>query len=490
MQKIRTRFAPSPTGYLHIGGLRTALYTWLFTRKNGGEFVLRIEDTDQQRLVPGAVEKIYEAMHMAGLTYDEGPDIGGPYGPYIQTQRRELYRKYAQELVEKGGAYYCFCTPQELEQQRALAAQAGETYRYGGKCRELSMQEAQERIQRGEPYVVRQKVPQSGVAAFDDLIFGHIEVDVAEIEDGVLLKSDGLPTYNFANVVDDHLMHITHILRGTEYLSSTPRYNLIYEAFGWEIPTYLHLPPVMKDEKQKLSKRHGAASFEDFLEKGYLKEAILNYIALLGWSPGGTRELYTLEELVEAFDIKGLSHSPAIFDEQKLMWMNAEYIKAMTAGEFYERAREYIAQVADPDALCPATVAAILQPRINTLCEIPEKLEFLRDMPDYDCGLYAHKKMKTTPQLALALLMQMQPALAGLADWSGQAVHDAVAQLAQQQEQKAGQWLFCLRLGLTGRAVTPGGAAEAAELLGKEESLQRLARSIELLRQYCAKGQA
>ncbi|MDL2225967.1 glutamate--tRNA ligase, partial [Eubacteriales bacterium OttesenSCG-928-M02] len=368
--RVRTRFAPSPTGYLHIGGLRTALYGWLFSRKNQGDFILRIEDTDQERFVEGAVELIYKSLKETGLTHDEGPDIGGPYGPYVQSERTAIYKEYADKLVDCGGAYYCFCDKETLDQKRAEAEARGEAYRYDRTCMHLPIEEARRRIADGETYVVRQRVPDEGEAAFDDLVFGRISVDVKELEDGVLLKSDGMPTYNFANVVDDHLMEISHVIRGTEYLSSAPKYNLIYQAYGWEIPQYLHLPPVMKDEKQKLSKRHGDASFEDFLQKGYLKEAIVNYIALLGWSPGTNQEIFTMEELIEAFDIKGINKSPAIFDVNKLTWMNEEYIKNMSEEAFLERAKPYFDEVIDTTQFDMHVLCEVLRPRISTLCDI------------------------------------------------------------------------------------------------------------------------
>ena len=479
--EVRTRFAPSPTGYLHVGGLRTALYGWLFSRKHNGKFILRIEDTDQQRFVDGAVELIYRSLAETGLTYDEGPDIGGPYGPYVQSQRRDIYRAYADKLVDCGGAYYCFCQKETLDAKRKAAEDRGEAYRYDRTCMRIPLAEARARIAAGEPYVVRQKIPESGEASFDDLIFGRISVDVSELEDGILLKSDGLPTYNFANVVDDHLMKISHIIRGTEYLSSTPKYNLIYRAYGWEVPQYMHLPPVMKDEKQKLSKRHGDASFEDFLQKGYLKEAIVNYIALLGWSPGTTQEIFTMEELAQAFDVGGISRSPAIFDVQKLTWMNEEYIKAMDEDDFIRRATPYFAQAIDPVKFDLHVLSAALRPRISTLCDIPEKIAFLAQMPDYDIELFRHKKMKTEPVMALHCLAACKTVLERVEDWRIDPIHDALAKLAEERNQKPGQLFYCLRIGITGTAVTPGGAMEAAYLLGREETLSRLDKSIQKL---------
>ncbi|MBE5780679.1 MAG: glutamate--tRNA ligase [Clostridiales bacterium] len=480
-KEVRTRFAPSPTGYLHVGGLRTALYGWLFSRKHGGKFILRIEDTDQQRFVDGAVDLIYRSMAETGLTYDEGPDIGGNYGPYIQSERREIYKEYADKLVEAGGAYYCFCDKDTLDAKRKIAEDKGEAYRYDRTCMNIPLEEARKRIAAGESYVVRQRIPDEGEAYFDDLIFGHISVDVAELEDGILLKSDGLPTYNFANVVDDHLMEISHIIRGTEYLSSTPKYNLIYRAFGWDVPEYLHLPPVMKNEKQKLSKRHGDASFEDFLQKGYLKEAIVNYIALLGWSPGTNQEIFTMEELYKAFDVSGISRSPAIFDVQKLTWMNEEYIRNMDVDAFIERARPYFAEAIDPDQFDMHVLCAALRPRISTLCDIPEKIAFLAKMPDYDIELFRHKKMKTDPVMAADCLNACKAVLETVEDWRIDPIHDALSALAQERGQKPGQLFYCLRIGITGTAVTPGGAMEAAYLIGKEETLRRLDESLSKL---------
>ena len=344
MNEVRTRFAPSPTGYLHLGGLRTALYTYLFARRNGGKFVLRIEDTDQEREVPGAVDLIYQSMHLAGLSYDEGPDVGGPYGPYIQSQRKEIYREYAWKLVELGAAYPCFCTKERLDEARKAAEARGETFKYDKHCLAIPLSEAKERIAAGEPYVIRQNVPTSGKCGFDDALFGHIEVDCATLDDNVLLKADGMPTYNFANVVDDHLMHITHVMRGTEYLSSAPKYDLLYDAFGWEKPVYVHLPVVMKDQTRKLSKRYGDPSFEDLLRQGYLRDAIINFIALLGWSPRNDREFFTLSELEEVFDLEGLNKSPAIFDVNKLTWMNGEYVRKLPFETYYELAMPWFEQ--------------------------------------------------------------------------------------------------------------------------------------------------
>ena len=474
--KVRTRFAPSPTGYLHIGGLRTALYAWLFTKKHNGSFVLRIEDTDQQRYVEGSVELIYRTLKEAGLCYDEGPDVGGDYGPYIQSERKQLYREYADKLVACGGAYYCFCTKEELDQKRELAQQKGEGYKYDRTCMHIPLEEAKRRIAAGEPYVVRQKIPDRGEISYEDLVYGHISVGASELEDGILLKSDGMPTYNFANVIDDALMGITHIIRGSEYLSSTPKYNLIYEAFGWPTPAYMHLPPVMRDQHQKLSKRHGDASYEDFIQKGYLKEAIINYIALLGWSPEGNQEIFSLQELVDAFDVKGLSKSPAIFDIHKLTWMNAEYIKQLSEEEFTRLALPYYRQVLDPQRFDLSILHRILATRLEVLTQIPEKIAFLGQMPDFPLEFYTHKKMKTDPEIAKKAVFGAIGALSNI-PWTEQDIHDALMALAQALEMKNGQIFWSVRIAITGTLVTPGGAIEAAALLGREETLKRLSSS-------------
>ena len=483
MSEVRTRFAPSPTGYLHIGGLRTALYGWLFAKNHGGKFVLRVEDTDQQRYVEGATDLIYRTMKQTGLTYDEGPDVGGPYGPYIQSERREIYQKYADELVERGGAYYCFCTKEEIEQRRKAAGHEEGAYKYDRKCADIPLDQARRRIANGEPYVVRQRIPDSGTASFDDLVYGHIEVDVHELEDGILLKSDGLPTYNFANVVDDSLMHITHIIRGTEYLSSTPKYNLIYQAFGWDIPQYLHLPPVMKDAHRKLSKRYGDASYEDFIRRGFLKEAILNYIALLGWNPGTNQEIFTMEELAAAFDVKGISKSPAIFDENKLRWMNAEYIRHMDEAAFTAHAAPYYDRVLPTSDSQKQVLCQILQQRLETFAEIPDKIAFLRALPEYDLAMYCHKKMKTDLEKSKTALEKAQQALGTLQDWQQQAIHDTLLGAAAELGLKNGQMLWPVRVAVTGTQVTPGGAVEAAVLLGKEETLRRIQIGLERIGQ-------
>ena len=477
---VRTRFAPSPTGFMHLGGLRTALYTYLFTKKQGGTFILRIEDTDLERFVPGATEIIYDTLRDCGVLWDEGPDVGGDFGPYIQSQRKELYLPYAKRLVEQGDAYYCFCTKEEIEERRAQAQARGETFKYDKHCLHLSKEEVQRRLDAGQPYVIRQNVPLTGSSDFDDLVFGHIQAPNETLDDMVLIKQDGMPTYNFANVVDDHLMGITHVIRGMEYLSSTPKYNLLYKAFGWEIPQYIHLTTVMKDQHQKLSKRNGDAYYSDFIEKGYLKEALVNYIVLLGWNPGDDREFFTLEELKQAFDVSGLSKSPAIFDVNKLRWFNAEYIRRMSP-EAFNRAAQPWYEKAGVAAMNQDILQRILQPRVELFSELPAMVDFLTAMPEFDNSLYAHKKMKTTPESAKETLLGLQPLLEAQDPWTEEGVHDLLIGYAQKTGLKNGQVMWPLRVAITGKPVTPGGAVEAAVLLGKQVTLARLARSLERL---------
>ncbi len=472
---IRTRFAPSPTGYMHLGGMRTALYTYLFTRQNKGVFILRIEDTDQNRYVEGATDVIYRTLKGIGLDWDEGPDVGGAYGPYVQSERKDMYLPYAKALVEKGGAYYCFCTNEELDARREEAAAKGETYKYDKHCLHLSKEEIQAKLDAGTPYVIRQNVPLAGEASFDDLIYGHIKVDCADLDDQVLIKADGMPTYNFANVVDDHTMAITHVMRGNEYLASTPKYNLLYEAFGWDKPVYIHLTNIMRDATHKLSKRTGDAYYEDYIAKGYLKEAILNYVALLGWNPGDEREFFTLPELVDAFSIEGLSKSPAIFDVAKLTWMNAEYIRRLTPEEYSAHALAWYEKAGvahmDKDVLC-----RILQPRTEVFCALPETVDFLVKLDeDYDIEFFTNKKSKTDVEVSLAVLGDVIPALSALPAWTEEALHGTLIGMAEKKGMKNGTLLWPVRIALSGRQVTPGGAIEIAYLLGREEALRRLA---------------
>lgn len=480
MNQIRTRFAPSPTGYLHIGGLRTALYAWLFAHKNNGAFILRIEDTDTGREVEGAKDVIFSTLRQTGLDYDEGPDVGGAYGPYIQSERGDIYKQHAETLVKCGAAYRCFCTKERLAEERAKSEAKGETYTYDKHCLHLSEEEILKRIHAGESYVIRQNIPRAGETTYTDAVFGDITVPNADLDDNVLLKADGMPTYNLANVVDDHLMGITHVIRGVEYLSSTPKYNHLYHAFGWEIPTYIHLPVVMKDKQRKLSKRHGDASFDDFIKKGYLKEALINYIALLGWSPGSEQEIFTLEELIDAFSIEGLSKSSAIFDVDKLTWMNAQYIRALTKEDFIDTAMPYLKQ-AGAEYLNLDLITEMIQPRLERLDEIPAKLTFLKQMPEYDLSLFTHKRMKTDAEAALPVLKEAQALLEAQGDYSLEALKAAMLELVEKLGIKNGQLLWPLRIAITGTEVTPGGAVEAASLLGKEEALRRLELSIKRL---------
>ena len=478
---IRTRFAPSPTGYLHLGGLRTALYTYLFARKNGGKFILRIEDTDQEREVEGAVELIYKSLRQAGLYYDEGPDVGGDYGPYIQTERRDLYLPYAMQLVESGAAYPCFCTKEELQQRRDAATQKGEQWKYDKHCLTLSKEEALHRMQSGESCVIRQNIPLTGTASFDDALYGHVEAPCDTLDDNVLIKADGLPTYNFANVIDDHLMGITHVMRGTEYLSSTPKYNLLYGAFGWQAPTYIHLSPVMKDASRKLSKRYGDPSFEDLLAQGYVRDAVINFIALLGWSPGDEREFFTMDELVEAFDLKGLSKAPAIFNTEKLVWFNHEYITRMPFGEYLEMAAPWFDKALAGKGIDYRRLAELMHTRTEVFDRVPDMVRFLAELPDYEVELYSHKKMKTDAEVALRVLKLARPALAALTDFSEGAVKDVLMNLAAQNELKTGQMMWPVRIAISGLLSTPGGATEIAYLLGKEETLRRIDEGIRKL---------
>ena len=481
---VRTRFAPSPTGYLHLGGLRTALYTYLLARKAHGKFILRIEDTDQEREVPGAVDLIYKSMHQAGLDYDEGPDIGGDYGPYIQTQRRDLYPKYAWQLVESGHAYCCFCTKEELDAQRREAEAKGETWKYNKKClHSVSLEEAKRRIAAGESYVIRQNVPLEGKASFDDLLYGHVEVDCSTLDDNVLLKADGLPTYNFANVVDDHLMAITHVTRGTEYLSSAPKYNLLYESFGWQPPLYLHLPPVMKDSTRKLSKRYGDPSFEDLLAQGYLKEAIINFIALLGWAPKDTNEeIFSMEDLIRLFDERGLNKSPAIFDMNKLTYFNGVYIRRLDPAAYEEIARPWLLKVLPEEGMDLSRLCQLLQGRTEVFSQLPDMVRFLADMPEFSTDLYINKKSKCTLEIASSALAFIRPVLESIPEWTEEKLHDVVMEAIPESGMKTSQVLWPFRIAITGQAATPGGAFEMAYLLGRQETLRRLDASAQKLR--------
>lgn len=476
MSQLRTRFAPSPTGYLHIGGLRTALYSYLYAKKMNGKFILRIEDTDQGRYVPGAVEIIYRTLRETGIMYDEGPDVGGDYGPYIQSQRKNEYLKYAKQLVESGHAYYCFCTEERL----LSLPDVNGARRYDKHCLHLSKQEVEERLARGDKYVIRQNMPTEGSTTYHDAVYGDITIENSELEDQILIKSDGMPTYNFANVIDDHLMGINCVMRGTEYLSSTPKYNLLYDAFGWERPMYIHMPPIMKDAHNKLSKRNGDASYEDLVKKGFLKDAIINYIALLGWSPKDDSEKMSFEELKSKFDISGINKSPSIFDPQKLAWLNSQYIKEMTPQQFADYAAPWIddCYLKDFDR---ALVCKLVQGRVETFAEIPDKLRFLQQFDDFDNALYQNQKQKTDEATAKELLPLVRKAFAEVEQWDNEHLYGALVQLAQQQGVKNGKVLWPARIALTGLAATPGGASEIAELLGRDETLRRLDRSISRL---------
>ena len=476
MSQLRTRFAPSPTGYLHIGGLRTALYSYLYAKKMNGKFILRIEDTDQGRYVPGAVEIIYRTLRETGIMYDEGPDVGGDYGPYIQSQRKNEYLKYAKQLVESGHAYYCFCTEERL----LSLPDVNGARRYDKHCLHLSKQEVEERLARGDKYVIRQNMPTEGSTTYHDAVYGDITIENSELEDQILIKSDGMPTYNFANVIDDHLMGINCVMRGTEYLSSTPKYNLLYDAFGWERPMYIHMPPIMKDAHNKLSKRNGDASYEDLIKKGFLKDAIINYIALLGWSPKDDSEKMSFEELKRKFDISGINKSPSIFDPQKLAWLNSQYIKEMTPQQFADYAAPWTddCYLKDFDR---ALVCKLVQGRVETFAEIPDKLRFLQQFDDFDNALYQNQKQKTDEATAKEILPLVRKAFAEVEQWDNEHLYGALVQLAQQQGVKNGKVLWPARIALTGLAATPGGASEIAELLGREETLRRLDRSISRL---------
>ena len=460
--KARTRFAPSPTGYMHIGNLRTALYEYLIARSTGGAFLLRIEDTDQKRYVEGATDIIYSTLKTVGMNWDEGPDIGGAYGPYVQSERKAIYAEYAHKLVELGGAHYCFCAAREEnadeEEENAVPA------KFQDPCKKLSLEEARARIAAGEPYTVRQTINKQGKSRFHDEVYGDIEIDYDDLDEGVLLKTDGFPTYNFANVVDDHLMAITHVVRGNEYISSTPKYNLIYEAFGWTPPVYVHVPQVMKDAQHKLSKRNGDASFQDLVAKGYLPAAVLNYIALLGWNPGDEREIFSLEELEKAFTIERLNRSPAIFDIVKLTWMNGCYIRALTPEEFHRQALPWYGKCLTR-SLNLEMLSKVLQPR---------ETDFLEQMPDYELALYDNKKMKTDASVAVRVLKLAADMLPGIADWDNDSLFASLKELAAANGLKNGQLLYPLRIALSGKETTAGGATEIATVLGKEETIARV----------------
>lgn len=480
-RQVRTRYAPSPTGYVHIGNLRTALYEYLIARSMNGKFILRIEDTDQERLVEGAVDVIYNTLKVCGLKHDEGPDIGGPYAPYVQSQRKDAYLPFAKELVEKGHAYYCFCSKDRLDKMRSEAESRGETYMYDRHCLGLSKEEVEEKLAQNLPWVIRQKMPREGSTTFEDMVYGSITIENNMLEDQILIKSDGLPTYNFANVIDDHLMEITHVVRGSEYLTSTPKYNLLYDAFGWEKPVYVHLPLIVKPDGSKISKRKGDASFEDLVAMGFLVEAIINYIALLGWSPEGTQEVFSLAELEKAFDIRRISKSPSSFDMEKLRWFNAEYIRAMPPEKFHSLAMPYLEKSITNKSIDLAKISKLLQKRTELLTEIPSKVGFFNSLEDYDLNIYIHKKMKTTLEISLESLKAALPVLEELEPWNEESIHSSLLSLVESMGIKNGQMLWPVRTALSGWQVTPGGAIEIADILGKEESLRRIRIGIERL---------
>ena len=470
---VRTRFAPSPTGYMHIGNLRTALYEYLIAKSQNGDFVLRIEDTDQKRYVEGATDIIYHTLKQVGMNWDEGPDIGGAYGPYVQSERKSLYAEYAHKLVELGGAHYCFCSKDDADEQKDEEA----NIKFEDPCKFLSPEEARKRVAAGEPYVIRQTINKKGTSVFKDMVYGEIEIDYDELDEGVLLKSDGFPTYNFANVVDDHLMKITHVVRGNEYISSTPKYNLIYEAFGWEPPVYVHVPPVMKDAQHKLSKRNGDASFQDLIAKGYLPEAILNYIVLLGWNPGTEQEIFSLQELKQVFSMERLGKSPAIFDIAKLTWMNGCYIRALAPEKFHQLALPYY-EKCFTRRLNLEFLSSVLQPRVETLADICQQTDFLEKLPDYDVTLFQNKKMKTDETVAKHSLELAGRVLSAETSWTNESLFAALKNLAEKEGLKNGQVLYPVRIALSGKETTPGGATELAVVLGKDETLNRIKQAL------------
>lgn len=471
---VRTRFAPSPTGFMHVGNLRTALYEYLVAKSQQGTFVLRIEDTDQERFVEGATDVIYNTLKQVGLKHDEGPDLGGEFGPYVQSERKDLYKPYAEQLVRDGKAYYCFCTKERLESIHEDGSFGG----YDRHCRDLPKEEVQRLLDAGTPYVIRQRVPLEGATSFEDTVYGTITIENKEIEDQVLLKSDGFPTYNFANVIDDHLMNITHVVRGSEYLTSTPKYNLLYEAFGWEKPVYVHLPLIMGKNADgtvsKLSKRHGSTSFQGLLDDGYLAPVITNYIALLGWCPKDNTEIFSLKELEEAFSIDGISKSPAVFDYDKLLWFNGEYIRKMTAEEFRENAMPYYKEVFGEADKPWQVLDTILQPRVSKFSEIPQLLGFFKELPEYAADLFVNKKSKTNLENSPVMLKAAIEALSTVEEWTVENIHDVLINLAQTMEVKNGTLLWPVRIAAAGQTVTPGGAMEILAVLGKEEALRRL----------------
>ncbi len=484
--KVRTRYAPSPTGRMHVGNLRTALYAYLIAKHEGGDFLLRIEDTDQERYVQEAEEIIFHTLEETGLLWDEGPQKGGAVGPYVQSERVKagIYMDYAKQLIDKGEAYYCFCDKERLESLRQTVDESGkQIVLYDKHCLSLSKEKVQANLDAGKPYVIRQNNPREGTTTFSDVIYGDITVENAELDDMILIKSDGYPTYNFANVVDDHLMGITHVVRGNEYLSSSPKYNRLYEAFGWEVPVYVHCPLITNEEHQKLSKRSGHSSFEDLVEQGFLPEAIVNFVALLGWSPADNEEIKSLACLTEQFDYTHINKSPAVFDMTKLRWMNGEYMKKLSAERFYELAEPYLKKAISRD-LDLHRIASMVQTRIETWFDIAQQIDFFEEVPDYDVELYRHKKMKTTPESSLSLLEEILPELRSWEDYTNDALYENLSAFAKERGYKNGYVLWPIRTALSGKAMTPGGATELLDILGKEESLRRIEAAIEKLKAY------
>lgn len=481
MSKVRTRFAPSPTGRMHVGNLRTALYAYLIAKHDGGDFMLRIEDTDQERFMEGALDIIYRTLAKTGLVHDEGPDKDGGVGPYVQSERQAqgIYLKYAKMLIEKGEAYYCFCDKERLESLRQEVA-GKEIIVYDKHCLNLPKEEIESKLSAGVPYVIRQNMPKEGTTKFEDEIYGTIEVPNSELDDMILIKSDGYPTYNFANVVDDHLMGITHVVRGNEYLSSAPKYNRLYQAFGWEVPVYVHCPLITNEEHKKLSKRSGHSSYEDLLEQGFLSEAIVNYVALLGWCPQDNCEIFSLAELVEAFDYRHMSKSPAVFDINKLKWMNGEYMKAMDFDVFYEKALPFIKQVITKD-LDLKKIAEMVKSRIEVFPDIPDLIDFFETVPEYDSAMYTHKKMKTNEETSLAVLKDLLPLLENQDDYSNDALYALLSSYVSEKGCKNGYVMWPVRTAVSGKQMTPAGATEIMEIIGKEESIARIKAAIEKL---------
>ena len=483
MTKIRTRFAPSPTGRMHVGNLRTALYAYLITKHEGGDFILRIEDTDQERYVEGAVDIIYGTLEKTGLIHDEGPDKDAGYGPYVQSERNAagLYLKYAKQLVEQGDAYYCFCDKERLESLKTTVSESGtEISVYDKHCLSLSKEEVEANLAAGKPWVIRLNVPNEGTTTFHDEIYGDITVPNAELDDMILIKSDGYPTYNFANVIDDHLMEITHVVRGNEYLSSAPKYNRLYDAFGWEVPVYVHCPLITDENHKKLSKRCGHSSYEDLIEQGFVSEAVVNYVALLGWCPSDNREIFSLEELVEAFDYHHMNKSPAVFDVVKLKWMNGEYLKAMDFDKFFELAKPYISETVTKDYDLKK-IASLIKSRIEILPDIKDQIDFFEAVPEYDTAMYCHKKMKTNEETSLEVLKEILPRLEAWDDYSNDALFGLLKGFAEEKGYKNGYVMWPVRTAVSGKQNTPGGATEIMEVLGKAESVERIKNAIELL---------